>query len=240
MSAATTTKIFVGSIPGGVTEDQVRAEANQHGRVTELYYLPDQTQQNRGWAFITYATREEAIRAINAMDTKLVFPGGDRAVEARFANQKPQTITPAKSVWQQFFTPEGHAYYYNNITQQTQWEKPPELDMPMQKRAGVGMPTKGSNGTYGPPGANLFIFHLPSDWNDIDLVQHFQHFGSIQSARIQRDKEGRNRGFGFISFDSPHAATNAIRGMNGFCVSGKFLKVQLKKGEESMCHGNPI
>lgn len=246
MSAATTTKIFIGSIPHSVTEEQLRNEVSQHGRITELFYMQDQVQQNRGWAFVTYSTRDEAIRAINAVDTKLIFPGGDRAVEARFANQKPaslvntvfQKMNPKAppSAWQQFFTPEGHPYYYNSITFQTQWERPPELDM-MQVGATTvmtvpGMTRNASSTSFGPPGGNLFIFHIPSDWNDIDLVQHFQHFGSILSARIQRDKEGRNRGFGFISFDNPQSATNAIRGMNGFCVSGKFLKVQLKKGEE--------
>lgn len=238
MSAATTTKIFVGSIPHTVTEDHLRGEVSQYGRITELFYMKDETQKCRGWAFVTYSTRDEAIKAINALDAKLVFHGCERAIEARFANQKlapssgaaavAQNMMRPPTVWQQFFTPEGHPYYYNTITFQTQWERPVELDMlPM-----VANRKNPMSSSFGPPGANLFIFHVPSDWNDVDLVQHFQHFGGILSARIQRDKEGRNRGFGFISFDNALSAANAIQGMNGFCVSGKFLKVQPKKGEE--------
>eukprot|EP00922_Rhytidocystis_sp_ex-Travisia-forbesii_P010684 GHVS01015643.1.p1 GENE.GHVS01015643.1~~GHVS01015643.1.p1 ORF type:complete len:295 (+),score=52.03 GHVS01015643.1:61-945(+) len=254
MSASTTSKVFIGSIPHTVSEEQLRSEVSQYGSVTQLFYMVDQVQQNRGWAFVTYSGREEAIRCINAVDSKLQFPGSTRPVEARFANQKPTTLSspgsfpppnvPMKqpSPWQQYFTAEGHPYYYNAITAQTQWERPPEMDAPVPPvppysrmgaaSMGAGAAAGGST-SFGPPGSNLFVFHLPSDWNDIDLVQHFQHFGNILSARIQRaDTNGRNRGFGFVSFDNTQSSINAIRGMNGFSVAGKYLKVQLKKGEE--------
>lgn len=41
-------------------------------------------------------------------------------------------------------------------------------------------------------------------------------------------------GFGFVSYDNPASAIAAIRAMNGYAVCGKFLKVQLKKGEEHL------
>merc|ERR1719401_1513387 len=42
-----------------------------------------------------------------------------------------------------------------------------------------------------------------------------------------------SKGFGFVSYGSPSAATMAIKGMNGFDTKqGKFLKVTIKKGEE--------
>lgn len=34
---------------------------------------------------------------------------------------------------------------------------------------------------------------------------------------------------GFVSYDSPAAAQNAINAMNGFQLGGKKLKVQLKR-----------
>lgn len=79
-------------------------------------------------------------------------------------------------------------------------------------------------------GTNLFIFHLPNEWTDEDLEQNFSTFGNIVSARIMTDREtGRSRGFGFVSFDNPQSALAAVKGMNGFSVLGKRLKVQLKK-----------
>jgi len=91
-----------------------------------------------------------------------------------------------------------------------------------------------NSSSYGPPGSNLFIFHIPSEWGDADLIHRFQPYGSILSARIRRDATGRNIGYGFVSFDNQLSAFAAIRGMNGFHVAGKWLKVTLKKGEEHL------
>jgi len=60
---------------------------------------------------------------------------------------------------------------------------------------------------YGPPGANLFIFHLPNDWTEVELTNNFKDFGNVISARIECDKEtGRSRGYGFVSYDNPMSA----------------------------------
>lgn len=90
----------------------------------------------------------------------------------------------------------------------------------------------GGGGKVGPVGANLFVYHIPNSWDDNILRQHFEHFGQILSCRIQKDPDGRARGFGFVSFDSADSAASAIAGMHGFPVEGKWLKVQLKKGDE--------
>lgn len=89
-------------------------------------------------------------------------------------------------------------------------------------------------GKVGPVGGNLFVYHIPNSWDDNILRQHFEHFGGIVSCRIQKDPEGRARGFGFVSYDSAEAAGAAISGMHGFPVEGKWLKVQLKKGDEEL------
>eukprot|EP00933_Yihiella_yeosuensis_P060211 TRINITY_DN6241_c0_g2_i2.p1 TRINITY_DN6241_c0_g2~~TRINITY_DN6241_c0_g2_i2.p1 ORF type:complete len:344 (-),score=88.09 TRINITY_DN6241_c0_g2_i2:641-1672(-) len=86
--------------------------------------------------------------------------------------------------------------------------------------------------TNGPIGSNLFVYHIPNSWDDGILRQHFEHFGSLVSCRVQTDESGRPRGFGFVSYDAPAGAQAAIAGMHGFPVEGKWLKVQLKKGDE--------
>ena len=85
----------------------------------------------------------------------------------------------------------------------------------------------------GPSGANLFIFHLPNEWSDLDLFYFFDSFklGNIVSVRIMTDKQsGRSKGFGFVSYDNPRSADEAIRRVNGKQALGKRLKVELKKG----------
>ncbi|KAL5229270.1 hypothetical protein ABZP36_017535 [Zizania latifolia] len=82
----------------------------------------------------------------------------------------------------------------------------------------------------GPPGANLFIYHIPQDFGDQDLSNAFQSFGRVLSAKVYVDKAtGASKCFGFVSYDSPASAQAAISMMNGYQLGGKKLKVQLKR-----------
>ncbi|KAJ7977486.1 putative RNA binding protein [Quillaja saponaria] len=82
----------------------------------------------------------------------------------------------------------------------------------------------------GPPGANLFIYHVPQEFGDQELANAFQQFGRVLSAKVFIDKTtGVSKCFGFVSYDSPETAQSAIRMMNGCQLGGKKLKVQLKR-----------
>ncbi|KAF5455144.1 hypothetical protein F2P56_024749 [Juglans regia] len=94
-------------------------------------------------------------------------------------------------------------------------------------------PTASSN--TGPPGANLFIYHIPQDFGDQELANAFQAYGSVLSAKVFIDKAtGVSKCFGFVSYDSPEAAQSAITVMNGFQLGGKKLKVQLKRDNKEI------
>ncbi|KAB5542177.1 hypothetical protein PHYPO_G00088450 [Pangasianodon hypophthalmus] len=68
----------------------------------------------------------------------------------------------------------------------------------------------------GPEGANLFIYHLPQEFGDQDILQMFMPFGNVVSAKVFIDKQTNlSKCFGFVSYDNPVSAQAAIQAMNG-------------------------
>jgi len=83
-----------------------------------------------------------------------------------------------------------------------------------------------------PPGATVFVFHLPNDWDERELHRRFIHFGSILNITVFRNGD-ESKGFGFVGFGFRESARRAVDGFSGFDTgTGKFLKVAFKKGEE--------
>eukprot|EP01062_Namystynia_karyoxenos_P007322 TRINITY_DN1257_c2_g1_i1.p1 TRINITY_DN1257_c2_g1~~TRINITY_DN1257_c2_g1_i1.p1 ORF type:complete len:568 (+),score=243.82 TRINITY_DN1257_c2_g1_i1:243-1946(+) len=93
----------------------------------------------------------------------------------------------------------------------------------------------GSGKASGPPGANIFILHLPLHWTDGELEHAFSPFGTIISATVFKDRmSNQSKGFGFVSYADPAAAQQAIQAMNGYQIPGHTttLKVQLKNNDK--------
>ncbi|MBC7511482.1 MAG: RNA-binding protein [Ferruginibacter sp.] len=77
----------------------------------------------------------------------------------------------------------------------------------------------------------IFVAGLPYDLDDNELVEIFEKFGTIISAKVAMDKEtGKSKGFGFIEMQNDAEALDAIESLNDISLGKKPLVV--KRAEE--------
>ena len=74
----------------------------------------------------------------------------------------------------------------------------------------------------------LFVAGLPYDFDDAELMEFFEKFGRVNSAKVALDKEtGKSRGFAFVDMANEEEAREAIEGLNGLELGrGKTMVVK--------------
>ncbi|XP_018415032.1 PREDICTED: cold-inducible RNA-binding protein B-like isoform X4 [Nanorana parkeri] len=72
----------------------------------------------------------------------------------------------------------------------------------------------------------LFIGGLSFDTNEQSLEEVFCKHGPIAEVVVVKDRETkRSRGFGFVTFENPDDAKDAMQAMNGMSVDGRQIRV---------------
>jgi polyadenylate-binding protein len=81
---------------------------------------------------------------------------------------------------------------------------------------------------------NVYIKNFGEDLSEEKLTEIFSKFGKITSFKVMmkedfkqvmNDEGGRNKGFGFVSFEDSEAAEKAVDDLNGTEMNGKTLYV---------------
>lgn len=75
---------------------------------------------------------------------------------------------------------------------------------------------------------DLYIGGIPFKWKNENLVELFEPYGEILSAKIVIDKITRqNKGFGFVTLESDEAAMQAMTDLNGSEHLGRTITVTI-------------
>lgn len=62
---------------------------------------------------------------------------------------------------------------------------------------------------------------------EADLENVFEPFGELEFVQLQKEEQGRSRGYGFVQFRDPEQARDALEKMNGFELAGRPIRVGL-------------
>lgn len=74
---------------------------------------------------------------------------------------------------------------------------------------------------------NIFVAGLPYDLDDAELMEIFEKFGEVKSAKVSMDREtGKSRGFGFVEMPIEAEAKDAIESLNDISLGKKPLVVK--------------
>merc|ERR1712193_315689 len=70
---------------------------------------------------------------------------------------------------------------------------------------------------------NVYIKNINEEYDEGRLNEMFQKYGKISSVKIMKSEEGKSKGLGFVSFDTPEEAQEACDELNGKDLEGKTM-----------------
>lgn len=77
---------------------------------------------------------------------------------------------------------------------------------------------------------NIYISNLSYNIESNDLLELFQEYGEVTSAKVITDREsGRSRGFGFVEMASDEAGEKAISELDQAEYDGKVINVAVAR-----------
>lgn len=80
----------------------------------------------------------------------------------------------------------------------------------------------------------MYVSNLGLHASDDDLRKLFEPFGQVSSAKVITDRlTGNSRGFGFVEMDSAAEASQAMNGLNGKEMEGRFISVTVAREREN-------
>ncbi|KAF5817513.1 hypothetical protein HanRHA438_Chr02g0055261 [Helianthus annuus] len=83
---------------------------------------------------------------------------------------------------------------------------------------------------------NVYVKNISESTADEDLKKIFGEYGTITSAVVMRDADGKSKCFGFVNFENPDDAANAVEALNGKKIDEKewYVGKAKKKSEREL------
>ncbi len=82
---------------------------------------------------------------------------------------------------------------------------------------------------FDPSHYRIYVGNLGDEVTDIMLVECFQIYNSFQKARVIKDKQGKSKGFGFVSFSIGKDFIKALKEKNNTFLGRRPMKIKKSK-----------
>ncbi|KAJ9563356.1 hypothetical protein OSB04_008516 [Centaurea solstitialis] len=251
-------EIFIGGLPRDVVEEDLSDLCEPFGEVVEVRLVKNRdTNENKGFAFVAFKTKDVAQKAIEELHNK-DFKG--RTIRCSLSETKyrlfignvPKTWTedefrkiieetgPGSEVIELIKDPQnpqrnrGFAFveYYNNAC----------ADYSRQKLASANFKLDGNTPTvtWADPKSTpdhsasaqvkaLYVKNIPENTPTEQLKELFQRHGEVTKVVMPPAKAGGKRDFGFVHFAERSSALKAVKETEKYEIDGQVLEVVLAK-----------
>ncbi|KAI4304653.1 hypothetical protein MLD38_040132 [Melastoma candidum] len=82
--------------------------------------------------------------------------------------------------------------------------------------------------------SELFVSRLSFYTTEESFREMFSPYGLIRQARLVKDpRTGRNKGFGFVAYESEDDARRALKAMNGRVINNRLIFVEFANSREN-------
>lgn len=77
----------------------------------------------------------------------------------------------------------------------------------------------------GPASHRIYVGNVYFGMTEDELAEAFKPFGDIEYVNLQRDPDGRSKGYAFVQYKTKQAADQAIEKMHGTILAGRPLRI---------------
>lgn len=80
---------------------------------------------------------------------------------------------------------------------------------------------------------NIYVKNIDLAFSEEEFEKLFTPYGKITSIYLEKDQEGKSKGFGFVNFENHESAVKAVEELNDKEIKVKrFTLVELKRREK--------
>ncbi|KAE9595834.1 hypothetical protein Lal_00031047 [Lupinus albus] len=251
-------EVFIGGLPRDVCEDDLRELCELIGDIHEVRLMKDRdTGEGKGYAFVSFKTREEAQKAIEELHnkefkSKTLRCSLSESKQRLFIGNVPKNwiedefrkviegVGPGvenielKKDAQNSSKNRGFAFvlYYNNAC----------ADYSRQKMSSASFKLDGNTPTvtWADPKISpdqsaslqvkaLYVKNIPENTSTEELKEVFSRHGEVTKVVMPPSRAGGKRDFGFIHYAERSSALKATKDGEKYEINGQVLEVVLAK-----------